>query len=148
MNEEAVVVLQELLQKQPFNLRAMEQIASTYLETALYDPSEAEHYYAMACDVIVSGYQQVYGKAFMLLIVPSRLPDIHARIFAGRALARYQQHKYEKAVDDLDWALYLRPDKNTFKELKFNALYQSGQQQKAIDFAIAEQMDVNITESL
>jgi hypothetical protein len=107
--EKATQVLETMLMDHPGAIRAKEELGKMYLDKRVDDPARALSYYDDACNQVIQHYTDLYGSAYIMLLDPNELPEIHARVFAGRAEALVKMGKYSLAMNDCKWALWLRP---------------------------------------
>ena len=107
-------IAKNLLRKDSTDIRACLQIAQI-LSNDNSSFQESLIFYDKAVDLAVEYYTRVYGKAFIILVEPQKMPSIHYDIFLGRAKIHFKLHHFKQSINDSNWAICLKP--NTVKPL-------------------------------
>ena len=92
------------------NMDANLQIALIYT----YDLKEYEkaiEFYNRAREITIKNYIEEYGKAFVLVFNPERIPESHYLLYSGLGLASKEINDNQRASEALDWAIILRPNR-------------------------------------
>lgn len=108
--EDALQTLNQLYAQQPWNLELVYQmgvIQATYLKNT----EEAMHYFIIGKRLFRENLTEIYGEAFSIVMNPKDVPDIYADIFVASAITNIEMKHYKEAQKDLNWAIYLRPQK-------------------------------------
>lgn len=122
---EAVQAMKHLHNQQPSNLELVYSIGMINLEK-LDNPQEAAQYFTLGKKLFKENLTDVYGEAFELIMNPADAPDIYYDIFHARAIVNLQLKRYEEAVKDCNWAIYLRPYKGEGFRLRATARVGAG----------------------
>jgi curved DNA-binding protein CbpA len=107
--EQSLQSLKHLHNQEPYNLGLIYQIGMINLEK-LNNAEEALHYFTIGKKLFKENLGEVYGAAFQIVMNPSDAPDIYYYIFVARARANMQLGRYNDAVTDCNWAVFLRRD--------------------------------------
>ncbi len=94
-------------------------------------PTEALAFYDEAVRRITQDYSAIYGRAFMLVMRPEKVPDFHYDINLGRAAARMELGKYDLALQDCKWCIFLRPQNPGAYLVRAHIYSQLGKKQEA-----------------
>lgn len=109
--EESLQALKHLHNQEPYNLGLIYQIGMINLEK-LDNPEEALYYFTMGKKLFKENLGQVYGAAFQIVMNPSDAPDIYYQIFIARAKTNLKLERYNDAMTDCNWAIFLRRDQS------------------------------------
>ncbi|MDX1628273.1 MAG: DnaJ domain-containing protein [Fulvivirga sp.] len=128
--QKAAYALDYLLQRNKFDIRLAVKIARIYKHN-LQDKAKAMEYYDEA-DAIFKRYRKDnYGDAFELVVDPSYLSDFYHELFIERAELNMESGKYEAALTDYNWAIFLRRNiaatyaQRAWCKLKLNLLHRA-----------------------
>ncbi len=97
----------------------------------LVECQEALTFLDLACQITIQDYQQTHGKAFAMLVPPSSVPDSHFELYYTRAKTFFALGKHKKAIEDLNWATFLRSDNAAAFLLQGDALWAARSSEKA-----------------
>lgn len=106
--KESLQALKHLHNQMPRNLELVYQIGVINLEK-LENPQEALRYFTLGKKLFKQNLSQVYGEAFEMILDPPDVPEIYYDIFEARARTNLMLHKYNDAVTDCNWGIFLRP---------------------------------------
>ncbi len=106
--EESLVVLKELVGKQPGNIDLLYRIAIIYQDD-VRSVEQAAHYLTLCKKYFKETMSHAYGEAFALVMDPVYIHDIYYDIFKRRAEVNIALRKYQEAEKDCNWAIVLRP---------------------------------------
>jgi hypothetical protein len=106
--KESLQALKHLHNQMPRNLELVYQIGIINLEK-LENPQEALQYFSLGKRLFKQNLTQVYGEAFEIVLNPADVPEIYYDIFEARARCNIVLRKYNEAVTDCNWAVFLRP---------------------------------------
>jgi len=123
--KEALQAMKHLHNQQPKNLQLIYEIGLINLDQ-LENPVEALHYFDLGKKLFKKNLSDVYGEAFMIVMDPADAPDIYFDIFEARARTNLVLKKYEDALSDCKWSVYLRPQRSESYRLRAQANIQSG----------------------
>jgi curved DNA-binding protein CbpA len=121
---DAVQTLKQLHSQQPWNLELTYQISFInfrYLE----NNEEALYYIKLGKNLFKENLTEIYGEAFTVVMNPHDVPDIYADIFMASANINSEMKQYKEAVKDLNWAIYLRPQRGESYKLRALAKIQA-----------------------
>ena len=107
---DAVEAYQYIARRMTDNMDANLQIALIYT----YDLKEYEkaiEFYNRAREITIKNYIEEYGKAFVLVFNPERIPESHYLLYSGLGLASKEINDNQRASEALDWAIILRPNR-------------------------------------
>ncbi len=107
--EASLIVLKDLLEKQPGNIELIHRIALIYQDD-LQDLPQALVYLSMGRKNFKTYMTSLYGEAFELMMNPAYVHDIYFDIFRRRAAVNMALQKYDDAEKDCSWAIILRPN--------------------------------------
>jgi curved DNA-binding protein CbpA len=107
--EGALQALKHLHNQEPYNLTLIYQIGVINMEK-LDNPEEALQYLTLGKKLFKQNLSNVYGNAFQIVMNPNDAPDIYYYIFMARAEVNLKLKRYEDAVTDCNWAIFLRRD--------------------------------------
>jgi tetratricopeptide (TPR) repeat protein len=105
--QEALQGMKRLHNQQPGSLDLVYSIGIINLDK-LDNAEEALYYFSFGKKLFKENLSKVYGAAFEIIMDPNDAPDIYYDIFVGRARANIKLGKFEEAVTDCNWAIYLR----------------------------------------
>lgn len=105
--QEALQALKRLHNQEPRNLQLVYQIAMID-EDKLGNHEEALQYFDLGKKLFKSNLTEVYGEAFEMVLNPLDAPDIYYEMFIGRAKTNIALERYDDAISDGRWAIYLR----------------------------------------
>jgi curved DNA-binding protein CbpA len=105
---ESLQALKHLHNQAPRNLQLVYQIGIINLEK-LENPEEALHYFTLGKKLFKQNLSQVYGEAFEMIADPPDVPEIYYDMFEARARCNIILGRFNEAVTDCNWAIYLRP---------------------------------------
>jgi curved DNA-binding protein CbpA len=106
--KESLQALKHLHNQTPRNLELVYQIGIINLEK-LENPQEAMRYFTLGKKLFKQNLAQVYGEAFEMILEPADVPEIYYDIFEARARCNIVLGKYNEAVTDCNWGIFLRP---------------------------------------
>lgn len=121
---DAAQSLKQLHSQQPWNLEIAYQIGFInfrYLE----NNEEAMYYFQLGKKLFKENLTEIYGEAFTVVMNPNDVPDIYADIFLASANINAEMKHYKEAVKDLNWAIYLRPQRGESYKLRALAKIQA-----------------------
>ena len=107
---DALQTLKQLHSQQPWNLELAYQIGMInfrYLE----NKDEAMQYFKLGKKLFKENLTDIYGEAYSVVMNPTDVPDIYADIFVASANINAETKNYSDAIKDLNWAIYLRPQR-------------------------------------
>lgn len=107
---ESLQALKQLHNLRPFNLELVYRIGMLNLEK-LENPEEALYYFSYGKKIFKENLTEIYGAAFEVIMNPADAPDIYFDLFEGRARANIQLSKFDEAVTDCNWAVFLRRER-------------------------------------
>ncbi len=110
--QEAIEVLEDIIARNERNIKAYTLIGKMYCEQ-MNECEEGLSFFNRARDIVVSDYTQTYGNAFSMLVSPSSTPESHFELYEARANAYFRLGNYGAAVEDINWATFLRPKKSS-----------------------------------
>jgi len=99
--------LKQLHNQEPGNMALIYQIGQINLEK-LNNAEEALYYFSLGKKLMKENLSEIYGKAFTVVMDPKDAPDIYYYIFMGRGQANIRLRKYDDAITDFNWAIFLR----------------------------------------
>ena len=114
---DALQTLKQLHSQQPWNLELVYQIGMIdfrYLE----NNEEAMYYFKLGKKLFKENLTDIYGEAFTVVMNPNDVPDIYADIFIASANINSELKNYKEAVKDLNWAIFLRPQRGESYKLR------------------------------
>ena len=120
---DALEAYQFIARKMPDNMEANLQTALIYTYD-LKDYEKAIGFYQKAKAITVKHYIEEYGQAFVLVFHPERIPESHYILYTGLGHAAREVSDNQKALEALDWAIILRPNRPEAYYLK-GLLYQN-----------------------
>ena len=121
--QDAVEAYQYLARKMSDNMDANLQVALIYTyDLKAYEKAIA--FYHKARDITIKNYIEEYGKAFVLVFSPERIPESHYILYSGLGLAAQKVDDNQSALEALDWAVILRPNRPEAYYLK-GLIYQN-----------------------
>ncbi|HEY3402661.1 MAG TPA: DnaJ domain-containing protein [Ohtaekwangia sp.] len=123
--KEALQAMKHMHNQQPENLQLIYEIALINLDQ-LENREEAIQYLDLGKKLFKKNLSDVYGEAFMIVMNPADAPDIYFDIFEARARTNLALRKYEEALNDCKWSIYLRPQKGVSYRLRALANMSSG----------------------
>lgn len=107
---DAIEAYQYIARKMPGNMEANLQVALIYTYE-LKEYEKAIRFYRKAKEITIKKYIEEYGKAFVLVFSPERIPDSHYILYCGLGLAAKEINDNQGALEALEWAVILRPDR-------------------------------------
>ena len=105
--DEALQALKRLHNQEPRNLQLVYQIAMID-EDKLGRHDEALQYFDLGKKLFKNNLTEIYGEAFEMVLNPMDAPDIYYELFIGRARTNISLKRYNEAITDGNWAVYLR----------------------------------------
>lgn len=106
--KEAVQAMKHLHNQDPGNLRLVYEIGIINLDY-LENTAEALQYFTLGEKLFKENLTKIYGASFKEVVNPYDLPDIYLDIFEGRARSNMALRNFDEAVEDCNWAVFLRP---------------------------------------
>lgn len=128
--ERAVEAYEYIYLRDRYNLELVLRIANLY-HYELNDLDNALKYYALGKKLFKNRQQNLYGKAFELLMDPHQTPDIYFNVFYHRAKANYSTGNYDIAITDCNWASFLRPTHIEPYLIRADSYYEREEYRKA-----------------
>lgn len=107
--KKSAYALDHILQRDKYNLELVVKIARLY-SYELNDKVKALEYYDEAKLLFKEFQSSTYGDAFELVVNPKNLPDYYYDLFIERARLNFEIEKYEEAMTDYNWAIFLKPE--------------------------------------
>jgi curved DNA-binding protein CbpA len=107
---DALQTLKQLHSQQPWNLELAYQIGMINFNY-LGNNEEAMYYFKLGKKLFKENLTEIYGEAFTVVMNPNDVPDIYADFFMASASINADMKQYREAVKDLNWAIYLRPQR-------------------------------------
>ncbi|MDN4165191.1 DnaJ domain-containing protein [Cytophagales bacterium LB-30] len=107
--DEALSSLFKLEKQEPSSVLVQNEIALLYTDY-VGDYTEALSHYEKAADLIVQEYTDFYGKAYALVVDPTKTPEAHYDTHYGLAICYTKAKKYKEALNACTWAIFLRPN--------------------------------------
>ncbi len=130
--DEALISIEKFIAKDPTDIRACFQKADV-LSFDSKKLDESLRYYDKAVDLAIEYYIKKYGNAFIILVQPAKMPDIHYDVFMGRAQLHFTLGNYERSLEDCGWAAYLKPKQSTPFLCKADNHYAMGNKKSACE---------------
>jgi tetratricopeptide (TPR) repeat protein len=118
--EESLQALKHLHNQEPYNLGLIYQIGIINLEK-LDNPEEALQYFTLGKKLFKENLGEVYGAAFQIVMNPTDAPDIYYHMFLARAKTNLKLERYQDAITDCNWSIFLRRDQAEPYFLRANA---------------------------
>ncbi|MCX2744471.1 J domain-containing protein [Mangrovivirga sp. M17] len=81
--------------------------ARIYLED-LNDTTKALSYFRLARKRIERSYEQIYGKAWFVIMPPRNVPDLHAEVYLNYGLLLLHKGYFLRARKIFSWLIYIR----------------------------------------
>ncbi len=128
--ENAILMLKKVIENDEHNIVAYTTIGDIYC-TDKGEYALGMEFYNKACNITINDYQQTHGSAFSMLVSPNVTPDSHYALYVARATAYHAIGQYKKAIEDLNWATFLRPQKAEAFALQGDSYQALGRRQKA-----------------
>ncbi len=115
--EEALQTLKQLHSQEPWDLELAYQIGIINLQY-LDNKEEAMYYFGIGKKLFKENLTEIYGEAFTVVMNPNDVPDIYADIFVASANTNTLMKNYKDALKDLNWAIYLRPQRGELYKIR------------------------------
>ena len=130
---DAIEAYQYIARKAPKHLDAHLQTALIYTYD-LKEYQKALEFFHNAKNLTIENYIEEYGKAFVLVFNPERIPESHYLLYSGLGLALQKVNDYVSAHEALDWAIILRPNRPEAHYLKGLACQKTGDDELACKY--------------
>ena len=127
--ESAIRTYQKVIQAEPFTIEARNRMAALFLKLENYE--EALKYYHQASDIVVREYENLYGRAYALVVNPAKAPQSHYQLHCGLGQTYTRLGMSKKAQSALKWAVFLRPDNPMAHHLQGQNFWQWGKKDSA-----------------
>ena len=114
---DALQTLKQLHSQQPWNLELVYQIGIINVRY-VGNNEEAIYYFQLGKKLFKENLTDIYGEAFTVVMNPKDVPDIYADIFVESANINTDMKNYKESVKDLNWAIYLRPQRGDSYKLR------------------------------
>jgi tetratricopeptide (TPR) repeat protein len=123
--KEALQAMKHLHNQNPNDLVLIFNIGIINLDR-LENFEEARQYFTLGKKLFKQNLSAVYGEAFMLVMDPADAPDIYFDIFYAKARTNLLLNNFEEALQDCNWAVYLRPKRHEIYTMRaaINIRYQ------------------------
>lgn len=115
--DQSLVALKHLHNQQPWDLDLIYKIGLINLEN-LHNNDEALHYFDLGKKLFKKNLSEVYGEAFEIVMDPTDAPDVYFDIFKGRATTNLRLKRFDEAITDCNWAIFLRPLRGEMYQLR------------------------------
>lgn len=119
-----------ILMREEHNVELMIKMGDIYYEH-LNMTEKALEYYSKARQTFRKFQIANYGEAFELVMRPENIPSIYYNMFTRRALFNSELNKYEEAIKDYNWAIFLKPDISNNYHLRGMCRFNSGNLNRA-----------------
>jgi len=131
--EGEVQALKEILTIDKNQILAYKKLGAIYY-FRVQNNGEAIFYYKKAAQIAINYYIQKYGKAYPLLVEPTRMPSIHAIIFHEQSQVLLAMGNYEKALSSAKWANFLNLDNKEVYPIMGMCSFKMGNKKKACEY--------------
>lgn len=128
--KKAIHALEYILLRDKNNIELLMAIGDIYY-TNLGNPAKAIEYYSEAKFIFKEFQSASYGEAFELIMPVDQTPETYFSLFIRRAEVNLALGNTEEAITDYNWAIYLRPQRDTTYLLRGNCLKKLNNHQKA-----------------
>jgi curved DNA-binding protein CbpA len=107
--DQAIIILDDLLVRDNYNVKIINEIAHIYLEIE-QDTALSLKYFELGAEVIFKKFQDVYGEGYRLFVTKERTPDYYFDTFYGLGNLHFQNADYIATIKMLEWACFLKPN--------------------------------------
>ncbi|NMM49719.1 J domain-containing protein [Marinigracilibium pacificum] len=105
--EDLIAALERVANADTDGVTVAYKTGKVYLED-VKDTTKALFYFRLARNRIEKSYEQIYGKAWFVLIPPRNVPDLHAEVYLNYGALLFQKEYYTRARKVFSWLIYIR----------------------------------------
>lgn len=106
--DQAIIILDDLLVRDNYNVKIINEIAHIYLEVEK-DTAQSLKYFQLGAEIIFKKFQDVYGEGYRLFVTKERTPVYYFDTFSGLGALYFQNADFTNAIKMLEWACFLQP---------------------------------------
>ncbi len=114
-----------ILIREDYNIELMIKMGDIYYDH-LNMTEKALEYYTEARSTFRQFQVANYGEAYELVMRPENIPSIYYNMFTRRALLNTDLEKYDDAIKDYNWAIFLKPEKRENYHLRGMCRFYQG----------------------